>query len=87
MRLLEDRRRGVFGDPMLRRRRDECIKAGVMDELRKMALEAYDRLFGLELAGLAVDCCITKAPCGGEMAGRSPVDRGKRRIGDRMADT
>jgi IS5 family transposase len=24
-----------------------------------------------------VDGCITKAPCGGEKAGRSPVDRGK----------
>lgn len=64
----------------LRRRRDEWIEAGVMDELREMALEAYDRLLGLELADLAVDCCITKAPCGGEMAGRSPVDRGKRGI-------
>lgn len=27
---------------------------------------------------MAVDCCITKAPCGGEKAGKSPVDRGKR---------
>jgi transposase len=27
---------------------------------------------------LAVDGCITKAPCGGQAAGRSPVDRGKR---------
>jgi hypothetical protein len=27
-----------------------------------------------------VDCCITKAPCGGQKAGRSPVDRGKRGI-------
>jgi IS5 family transposase len=26
---------------------------------------------------MAVDCCITKAPCGGEKAGRNPVDRGK----------
>src|SRR5918998_1246996 len=34
----------------LRRRRDEWIEAGVMDELREMALEAYDRLLGLELA-------------------------------------
>ena len=48
-----------------------------MDELREMMLEAYDRFLGLELTDLAVDCCITKAPCGGEMAGRSPVDRGK----------
>lgn len=43
-------------------------------------LEAYDRYIGLELSELAVDCCITKAPCGGEKAGRSPVDRAKRGI-------
>ena len=29
---------------------------------------------------VAVDCCITKAPCAGEKAGRNPVDRGKRGI-------
>jgi IS5 family transposase len=49
-----------------------------MDTLRELALEAYDRFVGLELPDVAVDCCITKAPCGGEKAGRSPVDRGKR---------
>ena len=27
-----------------------------------------------------MDSCITMAPCGGEKAGRSPVDRGKRGI-------
>ena len=48
-----------------------------MDTLRDLALEAYDRFVGLELPAVAVDCCITKAPCGGEKAGRSPVDRGK----------
>ena len=64
----------------LRRRRDEWIAAGVMDELRGMALEAYDGFIGLRLADVAVDCCITKAPCGGDKAGRSPVDRGKRGI-------
>ncbi len=39
----------------------------------------YDRLLiGLELSDVvAVDGCITKAPCGGQKAGRSPVDRGK----------
>src|SRR6476619_867527 len=31
----------------------------------------------LDLDDLAVDGCITKAPGGGEAAGRSPVDRGK----------
>ena len=51
-----------------------------MDELRETALDAYDKFIGLRLADVAVDCCITKAPCGGEKAGRSPVDRGKRGI-------
>jgi transposase len=61
----------------LRRRRDAWIAAGVMDTLLTLALGAYDRLIGLALDDLAIACCITKAPCGGEMAGRSPVDRGK----------
>ena len=61
----------------LRRRRDEWIEAGVMTALRELALEAYDKIIGLELSDVAVDCCITKAPCGGETAGRNPVDRGK----------
>jgi Transposase DDE domain len=64
-------------DTTLRRRRDEWIDLGVMDALRELALEVYDRVIGLELADVAVDGCITKAPCGGEKAGRSPVDRGK----------
>jgi transposase len=64
----------------LRRRRDEWIEAGVMDELEDIVWEAYDRMVGLELSEVAVDCCITKAPCGGEKAARSPVDCGKRGI-------
>jgi transposase len=63
-----------------RRRRDEWIEAGVMATLRELALEAYDKIIGLQLSDLAVDCCITKAPCGGQRAGRSPVDRGKQGI-------
>ena len=61
----------------LRRRRDEWIEAGVMDALEEMARQTYDRTIGLDLADVTVDCCVTKAPCGGEKAGRSPVDRGK----------
>lgn len=61
----------------LRRRRDEWITLGIMDRLYALALDAYDRLIGLELGDLVVDGCITKAPCGGAVAGRSPVDRGK----------
>jgi hypothetical protein len=51
----------------------------VMDKLRQITLEAYDKFIGLRLADVAVDCCITKAPCGGEMAGRSPLEAGKNR--------
>ncbi len=51
-----------------------------MATLRELALEAYDKLIGLQLSDVAVDCCITKAPCGGEKAGRNPVDRGKQGI-------
>jgi transposase len=61
----------------LRRRRDEWIALGVAEQLRLAVLGAYQRLFGLQTEHLAVDGCITKAPCGGEVAGRSPVDRGK----------
>src|ERR671932_131794 len=61
----------------LRDRRDEWIACGVIEMLRQIALNAYDRFIGLELADVAVDGCITKAPCGGEKAGKSPVDRGK----------
>lgn len=32
---------------------------------------------GLDLDNITVDGCLVKAPCGGEAAGRSPVDRGK----------
>jgi transposase len=61
----------------LRRRRDEWIALGVADQLHRLALAAYDRMHGLELEHLAVDGCITKAPCGGQVAGPSPVDRRK----------
>jgi transposase len=64
----------------LRRRRDEWIEFGVMATLRELALKAYDKLIGLKLSDEFVDCCITKAPCGGEKAGTNPVDRGKQGI-------
>ena len=61
----------------LRDRRDQWITLGVFATLELLVLQAYDRMIGLELSDLAVDGCITKAPCGGLAAGRSPVDRGK----------
>jgi hypothetical protein len=56
----------------LRRRREEWIALGLAEQLGLLVLGAYDQLFGLELA---VDSCTTKAPCGGQVAGPSPVDR------------
>jgi len=64
----------------LRDRPDEWIACAVIETLRQIALDAYDRFIGLELADVAVDGCITKAPCGGEKAGKNPVDRGKQGI-------
>jgi hypothetical protein len=32
-----------------------------MTTLRELALEAYDKIVGLHLSDVAVDCCITKA--------------------------
>jgi len=61
----------------MRRRRDEWIRLGVWERLKLACLDAYDQAVGLDLADLAVDGCTTKAPCGGDCAGRSPVDRGK----------
>lgn len=61
----------------IRNRRDEWIRLGIFARLKQIALEAYDRIVGLVLDQIAVDGSITKAPGGGEVAGRSPVDRGK----------
>jgi hypothetical protein len=59
----------------LRRRRDEWIRLGVFDRLRLAALDAYDTMIGLDLADVAVDGCITKAPCGGDRCGGAPGRR------------
>jgi transposase len=64
-------------DATIRRRLKEWAAFGVSEQVHTLALQAYDRMIGLELEDLAVDGCITKAPSGGEVAGRSPVDRGK----------
>ena len=61
----------------IRNRRDEWIDAGVFEALEQICLEAYDRIVGLDMGDVTVDGCLVKAPCGGEAAGKSPVDRGK----------
>jgi len=64
-------------DRTIRRRLQEWAAAGLSERVHALALRAYDRMIGLDLADLAVDGCITKAPSGGDAAGRSPVDRSK----------
>ena len=64
-------------DATIRRRLKAWAAVGLSEQVHTLALRAYDRMIGLELDDLAVDGCITKAPSGGEVAGRSPVDRGK----------
>ncbi len=64
-------------DRTIRRRLRVWAKAGLGEQLHELALDAYDRMIGLDLADVSADGAITKAPCGGQRAGRSPVDRGK----------
>jgi hypothetical protein len=65
-------------DRTIRRRLVEWAEAGVGQGLLRIGLDAYDRMIGLAPEDLSVDESITKSPCGGEVSGRSPVDRGKR---------
>lgn len=64
-------------DRTIRRRLHDWADLGLAETLHRLVLDQYDRMIGLELEDVAVDGCLTKAPGGGETAGRSPVDRGK----------
>lgn len=64
-------------DRTIRRRLTEWAQAGHARTLLRLALAAFDQMIGLDLDDLSVDGSITKSPCGGEVSGRSPVDRGK----------
>jgi len=64
-------------DRTIRRRLLDWTEREVGVELLKAALAAYDQMIGLNLDDLSVDGSITKSPYGGELSGRSPVDRGK----------
>lgn len=64
-------------DRTIRRRVQGWAEAGLAQTLHGLVLAQYDRMIGLDLDDVVVDGCITKAPNGGEKAGRSPVDRGK----------
>ena len=64
-------------DSTIRRRLADWAAAGIAQKLHTVTLAAYDRIIGLNLTDIPVDGCITKAPCGGDKAGPSPVDRRK----------
>jgi Transposase DDE domain len=64
-------------DRTIRRRLKAWAALGIGEQVHALALAAYDQMIGLELANVAVDGCMTKAPCGGECAGPSTVDRRK----------
>ncbi len=64
-------------DRTIRRRVQAWAAGGLAAELHTLVLAQYDRMIGIDVDDIVVDGCITKAPCGGEKAGRSPVDRGK----------
>jgi hypothetical protein len=64
-------------DRTIRRRLLEWAQAGHGQTLLRLALAAFDQMIGLHLDDLSVDGSITKSPCGGEVSGRSPLDRGK----------
>jgi Transposase DDE domain len=64
-------------DRTIRRRLKAWAAAGIGEQVHALALAAYDQMVGLELGDVAVDGCITKASCGGDCAGPSPVGRRK----------
>lgn len=64
-------------DRTIRRRLKEWARAGVATRLHALCLAAFDKMVGLRLGDLSADGVMTKAPCGGEKAGPSPVDRRK----------
>jgi hypothetical protein len=69
--------RPACSDRTIRRRLRLWADAGLGEHVHELALDAYDRMIGLDLTDVSADGAITKAPCGGDRAGRSPVDRGK----------
>jgi transposase len=64
-------------DTTVRQRRGEWLRADVFEAIANEAMEAYDRIIGLDLGDVAVDGSLHKSPCGGEGTGPNPTDRGK----------
>lgn len=56
-------------DTTLRARRDEWIAAGVFEQLLAEAMNAYEKLIGINFHQLLIDASNQLAPCGGEGTG------------------
>jgi hypothetical protein len=67
------------GETTLRRRRTDWMRAGVFSRVVTEALEAYDKVVGLDLAELAIDTSEHKAPMGG--GGTAPAYRDRHKMG------
>ncbi len=70
-------RLGKGSETTLRRRRDEWVSIGVFQKLVEEAINAFDKVIGLDLTEVSVDGSLHKAPMGGEGTGPNPTDRGK----------
>jgi transposase len=70
-------RLGKGGETTLRRRRDVWVAAGAFQCLVEEAINAFDKVIGLDLSEVSVDGSLHKAPMGGEGTGPNPTDRGK----------
>lgn len=65
------------GGTTLRDRRREWLRAGVFASLVTEALEAFDRMIGLDLSEIQIDSSQHKAPTGGSGTGPNRCDRAK----------
>jgi transposase len=70
-------RLGKGSETTLRRRRDEWEAAGVCKHLVEEAINAFDKVIGLDFSDVSIDGSLHKAPTGGEGTGPNPTDRGK----------
>ena len=70
-------RLGKGSETTLRRRRDEWLVAGVCQHLVEEAINAFDKVIGLDFSEVSIDGSLHKAPAGGEGTGPNPTDRGK----------
>jgi len=70
-------RLGKGSETTLRRRRDEWLVAGACQHLVEEAINAFDKVIGLDFSDVSIDGSLHKAPTGGEGTGPNPTDRGK----------